>query len=113
MLSAVEPDGSSPVWALGDQAVLVDGVGTIVERTPLDGDACCAVALPALGDAIWLAMSSGDVLHVYPGAVDLVVNAPYPTDDPDEGGGPHAITTTGLSVWLVQGAWLTQVQFPQ
>ena len=33
--------------------------------------------------------------------------------DPNEGGGPQAITTTGLSIWLAQGAWLTQVQFPQ
>ncbi len=111
---AIGPSGASPVWAVSDdRAHLVDSDGTIVATQPLDEMACRVLARPGISDGVWLATYSGQLRYLYPGGNDLVASIPYPTDDPDEGGGPAAIAESGLSVWLAQGPWITEVRFPQ
>lgn len=68
---------------------------------------------PDAGARVRIAATSGELRFAFPGGIDLITTIPPPDGDPNEGGGPRSITSQGLSIWLAQGPWLTQVRFPQ
>lgn len=111
---AIDPRGAAPVWVTTIRgAHLLDGGGTLVDTHTLGDAACCALPQSGISDSAWILTQSGELRHVYPGTNELVVAVEAPTDDPDEGRGPRAMTAAGPSIWIVQGPWLTEVRFPQ